>query len=624
MKTLHKFLLIVLVTFLQNVNIYSQIGGVISESRITDWENSGLPFEIPQHLLENGEDINDFFDPASDGDFYNNAFQRILDSFVGGSKYLIYFPEGEYHFNKSIKIPFGVVLKGDGSDKSKLFFDLTNETVSCVDIQGEALPDVFIEEPINAGDDEIIIDGAEDIFASGIMIEIKQGENEGGETHLPKQYLKGQILNVASVSGNTVTTEKEIRLSYDLFDQWEEPLKAAAILPVEYVGIEDIFITRTDQPYNNGRALINFAKARNCWLSGVELFMGANNIVTIGRSKNIEIRGCYLHEAYNYGAGGNGYGVSIGGSSTDCLVEDNIFESLRHSMILSQSANGNVFGYNTSVNKPDGNWDESSLNCHGHYPYLNLFEGNYAEFAEIDFVWGENGPYNTYFRNYIYHEGYFLGTVHNQQIEIEDGNNAANVVANLAKVSEAGEDNFIVSNYKIDDLPEDTLYEEISYYKNEKPEFIDGNFSWPCFGLKPDQNTVVLNSIPSEERLNNSKKTVSAEPLIVGVENEEDIPVSFKLYQNYPNPFHKGNGGDSSTTIKYTIANSLSIVHSKLSIYDVLGRKIATLVDERQKPGSYSVKFRADNLTSGIYFYQLIVESNNGNYSATKKMLILK
>ena len=162
------------------------------------------------------------------------------------------------------------------------------------------------------------------------MIEIKQGENEGGETHLPKQYLKGQILNVASVSGNTVTTEKEIRLSYDLFDQWEEPLKAAAILPVEYVGIEDIFITRTDQPYDNGRALINFAKARNWWLSGVELFMGANNIVTIGRSKNIEIRGCYLHEAYNYGAGGNGYGVSIGGSSTDCLVEDNIFESLQH------------------------------------------------------------------------------------------------------------------------------------------------------------------------------------------------------------------------------------------------------------------------------------------------------
>ena len=124
MKTLHKFLLIVLFTFLQNVNIYSQIGGVINESRITDWENSGLPFEIPQHLLENGEDINDFFDPASDGDFYNNAFQRILDSFVGGSKYLIYFPEGEYHFNKSIKIPFGVVLKGDGSDKSKLFLVL--------------------------------------------------------------------------------------------------------------------------------------------------------------------------------------------------------------------------------------------------------------------------------------------------------------------------------------------------------------------------------------------------------------------------------------------------------------------------------------------------------------------
>ncbi len=623
MKTSHRFLIIVFFSLLQNVNIYSQIGGVISESRITDWENSGLPFEIPQHLLENGENINDFYDPVSDGDFYNNAFEKILDSFIGGYKYLIYFPEGEYHFNRPIRIPFGVVLKGDGSDKSKLFFDLENENLSCVSIKGEALPEVFIDQPINAGDKEIIINGAEDIFAPGILIEIKQGINEGGETHLPKQYIKGQILRIASVAGNTVTTEKEIRLSYDLFDQWGIPLKAVAILPVEYVGIEDLFITRSDQPYDNGGSLINFGTARNCWLSGVELFMGANNIVIIGRSMNIEIRGCYFHEAYNYGAGGNGYGVSIGGSSTDCLVEDNIFESLRHSMILSQSANGNVFGYNTSVNKPEGNWDESSLNCHGHYPYLNLFEGNYAEFAEIDFVWGENGPFNTYFRNYIYHEGYFLGTVHFQEIEIEDGNNNANVIANLAEVYESGEDNFILRNFRIEDLPEDSLHEEISYYQNDKPEFIDGNYSWPCFGLKPDRNTIVLNNIPSKERLSNEKKTVSAKPIIVGVEHIEDSPIAFKLFQNYPNPLSKGKEGKNSTTIKYSIPNSFSSVNCKLTVFDVLGRKIKTLVNEEQTPGNYKVDFNSGALPSGVYFYELQIEANNRYFSDTKKMLIL-
>ncbi|NOX18896.1 MAG: T9SS type A sorting domain-containing protein [Chlorobi bacterium] len=624
MKISDKLLLTAFVFLLQTVIVRAQIGGIINENRITDWHNSGLQYEIPQHHIDSSVDINSFFNPDSDGTFFNDAFARALRFLSGSEKYLVYFPEGEYHFNAPLQVPDGIVLKGDGSDRTKLFFDFGDEKANCINVTGAGGDEVFVDQPITAGENEIIISGADGIFTVGGLIEIKQGENEGGETHLPKEYLKGQIFEIENVSGDVVKTKKNIRLGYDLFNQWNKPLKAVPLNPVENAGIEDLFITRTTQPASSGGALVNFGIAYNCWLSGVELFMGANNVVMIGRSKNIEIRGCYLHEAYNYGAGGNGYGVSIGGSSTDCLVENNIFESLRHSMILSQSANGNVFGYNASVNKPDGNWDESSLNCHGHYPYLNLFEGNYAEFAEIDFVWGENGPFNTYFRNYIYHEGYFLGTMHNQQIEIEDGNNGANVVANLAKVSPAGEDNFIAANFRFEDIPEDSTYEEISYYKNEKPDFIDGNLSWPCFGLKPNTGAVVLNDIPAMERLNDDKKTVSAKPLIVGVENIEIVPTAFKLYQNYPNPFSKGAGGNSSTTIKYTISNSFSILHSQLSIYDVLGRKVATLINEDQMPGNYSVEFNAGNLPSGIYFYKLTIRSNARYFSDAKKMLIVK
>jgi pectate lyase len=62
-------------------------------------------------------------------------------------------------------------------------------------------------------------------------------------------------------------------------------------------------------------------------------------------SANIEIQGCYFHEAQNYGEGGHGYGVSIGVHSSSCLVENNIFKTLRHAMILSSGANGNVLGF---------------------------------------------------------------------------------------------------------------------------------------------------------------------------------------------------------------------------------------------------------------------------------------
>ncbi len=99
--------------------------------------------------------------------------------------------------------------------------------------------------------------------------------------------------------------------------------------------------------------------------------------------------------------------------------------------------------------------------------------------------------------------------------------------------------------------------------------------------------------------------------LLTTVENFAGIPNSFSLEQNYPNPFNP------STTIRYSIAKS---EHVKLIVYDVLGRKVATLVDEIQNPGIYNVTFNASNLSSGVYFYRI----EAGMYSDTKRMVLLK
>jgi len=100
--------------------------------------------------------------------------------------------------------------------------------------------------------------------------------------------------------------------------------------------------------------------------------------------------------------------------------------------------------------------------------------------------------------------------------------------------------------------------------------------------------------------------------LITGiVTNSNEIPSEFRLSQNYPNPFNP------STTIYYSIPE-LSFV--TLRVYDVLGKEVATLINEEKPAGSYEVEFDANELTSGIYFYKI----QAGSFVETKKMVLMK
>jgi acetyl esterase/lipase len=88
-------------------------------------------------------------------------------------------------------------------------------------------------------------------------------------------------------------------------------------------------------------------------------------------------------------------------------------------------------------------------------------------------------------------------------------------------------------------------------------------------------------------------------------------PLKFTLSQNYPNPFNP------TTTIKYELPKS-SVV--RLSVYDILGREVAVLVNESRNAGGYEVKFDASGLSSGVYCYRL----QAGNFVQTKKLLLLR
>lgn len=97
----------------------------------------------------------------------------------------------------------------------------------------------------------------------------------------------------------------------------------------------------------------------------------------------------------------------------------------------------------------------------------------------------------------------------------------------------------------------------------------------------------------------------------------EILATEFILHQNYPNPFNP------STKIGYSVAvgDGYSTADNvTLKVYDLLGREVSTLVNESKLPGDYEVKFYAENLPSGVYFYQL----KTNNIILTKKMILLR
>jgi hypothetical protein len=90
-----------------------------------------------------------------------------------------------------------------------------------------------------------------------------------------------------------------------------------------------------------------------------------------------------------------------------------------------------------------------------------------------------------------------------------------------------------------------------------------------------------------------------------------EVPGKYSLMQNYPNPFNP------MTNVNFSIINSGNV---KLVVYDIQGREVQTLVNERLQPGKYEVTFDGSALSSGVYFYKLI----SGSFSETKRMLLIK
>jgi len=132
-----------------------------------------------------------------------------------------------------------------------------------------------------------------------------------------------------------------------------------------------------------------------------------------------------------------------------------------------------------------------------------------------------------------------------------------------------------------------------------------GEFDWSAID--------VFEIVAEEQGLANTNfwfdKIELTHPNLVDVELNNLVVTNFMLHQNYPNPFNP------TTTLSYQLPKSSNIT---LKVYDVLGREITTLINEKKAPGNYQVIFNASNLSSGVYFYNLTTEY----FASTKKMIL--
>jgi len=111
--------------------------------------------------------------------------------------------------------------------------------------------------------------------------------------------------------------------------------------------------------------------------------------------------------------------------------------------------------------------------------------------------------------------------------------------------------------------------------------------------------------------VNSTPPTTSIDPF------ENSLPDEYKLMENYPNPFNP------ITTIQFNVLETKSIV--SLQIYDVTGRLVESLVNERLEPGTHSVIWDASEYTSGAYFYKIEVRSDGVlRFSGSRKMVLIK
>lgn len=376
----------------------SASAGVLTWDRIfpEPWRNAGNPAGPP--VQARTIDVRDF---GAAGDGVSDDRQALLDAVAtfGGQPGVVYFPPGDYLIRSAVNLPSGVVLRGHSPSATTLRFDFLEHAINFVgSVTGSWIP---FSAAGGLRSRTIDLSSAEGLATGQYAVVTQDNDPAWNITDSWAAGSAGQVVRITRVEGNRIHLERPLRHDYPL---GRNP-RFRRLQPNLNSGIENLRLVREvagDNSSRNNKSTVRFLHAANGWMRGVRSQMAFGSHVSIVNSTRIEITGCDFFEAHDHDGGGSGYGVKMQLRSGECLIQDNVFRRLRHSILLQAGPNGNVISYNYSrEGKSDDHPDYAGeIALHGNYPYANLFEGNIVGHIWVDNSHnGANGPLNTFFRN---------------------------------------------------------------------------------------------------------------------------------------------------------------------------------------------------------------------------------
>ncbi len=423
---------------------------------------------------------------------------------------ILYFPKGSYLITEPIVLSSNQYLIGEGSDKTLICFDLegSNHLISSAGTTFGGWSPILSNNELG----ETSIQVSNSFVSEGDLVQIRVNDNNRITSNWASGTI-GQITKVKEITDSTITLADALRIR---LDQNEKP-QLIKVRPQKNIGVANLKIVRLDQTdaqTNN----IQFNYTENAVVSGIQSDSCNFAHVNILRSYKAVVENSYFTKAFDYGNGGNAYGVVLAFTSSQCLVQNNIFQKLRHSLLFQAGPNGNIVGYNystepywTGVFSPSDFAGDIVL--HGNYPFMNLIEGNTVQNIVIDNSHGINGPGNTFMRNRIENAGIFMNCNPASDGQVFIGNEitgkgmSSNGLIPFPRglYSLCGNGHYEFANNKNGTLLTENVTSLInSYYLDENSSFINSE-KLPIVGYPNVYNS---SQIPAYSRFRSFKKTI--------------------------------------------------------------------------------------------------------------------
>ena len=496
--------------------IVSLLTGLVSlaahatiELPIIAWD-PGVPGGIPQ-VTSPSVSVRDYGAVADGKTDDLAAFQAALAALPQGGVLLV--PAGSYYLGETLTIgTSGVVLRGEGAARTRLLFGPAVTASINVVTYGRGEWQALATPPARGATTLTVPDGSK--FTVGEWAEI-QVQNDAALMYTSATWnvdwaagARGQMFEVTAVNGNQLTFRHAIYLDYLASD-------VPQIRPqrfVKHVGIEQLYVERITN--DSDVSTIQFKNAAYVWVREVESNQTRRAHIATESVIGCQFENNYLHHSYDYGGSGHGYGTQLGLHTTDCLIENNVFHHLRHSMLIQLGASGNVFGYNhsdettqTEGTVPNEGWLPPDISVHGHYANNDLYESNTVQQIAIADYWGPIGPHMAYLRNRVVNDEVRSdGQSESEAISLDDHSNYQYLLGNVVEHGTLQTDgtcnmatNAIHGEVENGAPIWDTDYADhalpTSYYLRCKPNFL-GNKPWPLVG--PDVTTTT--SLPATDR----------------------------------------------------------------------------------------------------------------------------